>query len=203
MYIIALNGSPNENGNTAYLLNKILSLCENEGAKTEAISVSNAVLSAKKPFCDVCSNPCNMSCFKNTELENAYIKLSKADAVIIGSPVYFGSVTAQLKAFFDKSRKYRGTKSFVNIPVCAVTVGGSRYGGQETTIKAIHDMALVQGMTIFGDGHSDYDAGHHGVCAVRPSNEDDFANKRAEITAKRAVDMAKMFEDFKNINDEI
>ena len=43
-----------------------------------------------------------------------------------------------------------------------------RFGGQETTIKAIHDLMLVQGLIIVGDGHRDFDSGHQGACAQRP-----------------------------------
>jgi len=44
-------------------------------------------------------------------LEEAYEILKKADAIVMGSPVYFGSVSAQLKAFFDKTRKLRSEKA--------------------------------------------------------------------------------------------
>lgn len=58
-------------------------------------------------------------------------KIEEADAVIFGSPVYFGSMTAQLKAFFDKTRDVRGRRAWVGIPAAAVSVGASKYGGQE------------------------------------------------------------------------
>jgi len=41
----------------------------------------------------------------------------------MGSPVYFGSVSAQLKAFFDKTRKLRSEKALYNKFACGVTVG--------------------------------------------------------------------------------
>ena len=191
MYILGLNGSPNKKGNTYYLLNKLLSICESEGAKTEIINIPDVLNTTKWPFCIACSNPCDKRCYIGTDLEKTFEKMKKANGVFIGSPVYFGSMTAQLKAFFDKSRNSRKERSFVNLVGAAVTVGGSKYGGQETTIKAIHDMMLVQGMTIIGDGHIDYDAGHHGICAQRPSENDEFTNKRIEVLARRMLQLAK------------
>lgn len=192
MYIIGLNGSPNKKGNTYYLLNKVLELCEAEGAETEIINIPEVVNSAKLPFCTACSTPCTGKCYENTELETAYDKLRRADGVLIGSPVYFGSASAQLKAFFDKTRKARSEKAFVNLVGAAVTVGASKYGGQETTVKAIHDMMLVQGMIIVGDGHVDYDAGHHGVCSQRPAEADEFTAKRIPVLAKRIMEVARV-----------
>jgi len=74
------------------------------------LEVGELLNSVKNPFCVVCSNPCSGICYKGTKLEEAYEILKKADAIVMGSPVYFGSVSAQLKAFFDKTRKLRSEK---------------------------------------------------------------------------------------------
>jgi len=191
MYIIGLNGSPNKNGGTAFLINTVLNKCSEEGAEVEIINVSEALSSAKFPFCIVCSNPCNATCYSGTALEEAFDKLKKADAVVMGSPVYFGTISAQLKAFFDKTRKIRGEKALIGKPCGCVSTGASRFGGQETTLKAMHTMALVQGMTVVGSGNEEFDCGHHGVCAVRPPEKDEFAISRCYSMAKRLVNEVK------------
>ena len=194
LLIVGLNGSPNKNGNTKFLLDAVLKKAESLGAKTEILEVPELVNSAKNSFCTACTNPCSGVCYKGTRLEEAFEKLRKADGIVFGSPSYFGSVTAQLKAFFDKTRKFRAEKAFYNKVVAGVTVGGSKYGGQETTMKALHDIMLVQGMIIVGDGYFEDDCGHHGVCAHRPAANDEFAVKRAEITGKRLFEVCKATE---------
>lgn len=191
MLIVGINGSPNKDGNIAYLLNYILDKTKSLGSEIEIINVNEIINSCKNPFCIACSTPCGGACFKGTELEKAYELITKADAIIVGSPVYFGTVTAQLKAFFDKTRGYRGKKVWINKVGAAVTTGASKYGGQETTIRAIHDIMFVHGMTIIGDGHADKDAGHHGVCAQRPANQDLAALERADVLAKRIVEVCE------------
>lgn len=191
MLIVGLNGSPNKDGDTKFLLNTVLEAAKSLGAQTMILEVQKLLNSCKNPFCVACSNPCSGVCYKGTKLEEAYEILKKADAIVMGSPVYFGSVSAQLKAFFDKTRRLRGEKAFYNKIACGVTVGASKYGGQETTMKALHDMMLVHGMTIVGDGYIGDDCGHHGVSAQRPAKEDEFALKRASILAKRLVDACK------------
>lgn len=191
MYILAINGSPNDNGDTAFLINTVLSECENNGAETEVINAGKAVSSAKMPFCVCCSSPCSKQCYKDTYLEEVFEKMKKADAVIFGSPVYFGTASAQIKALFDKSRALRGEKAFIGKPCGFISSGASRFGGQETTVKHMQSMALVQGMTIVGSGHNDFDAGHHGVCAQRPAKDDEFALSRCKSMAKRLIEEIK------------
>lgn len=174
MYIVALNGSHNDNGNTTYLLNEVLKHCKDAGAQTELISVHNAVKSAKGPFCINCSSPCSKMCYKGTLLEETFEKVTKADFVIFGSPVYFGSMSAQMKAFFDKTRAVRAEKAWLGKPMAGVTVGATKYGGQERTLDAIHSCALVLGMTVVGNS-SGVTAGHFGVSAQRPAQTDEYA----------------------------
>lgn len=180
MYIVAVNGSPNENGNTAFLLNKIFEHCK--GAEYEIINASKAVSEAKTPFCISCANPCDKRCYKGTLLEEAYEKINKADFVIFASPVYFGSMSAQLKAFFDKTRAVRGEKGWLGKPMAAVSVGASKFGGQERTIDHIQSCALVLGMQIVGNG-SMLNMGHFGVSAQKPAENDENALKQCESLA--------------------
>lgn len=172
MKILALNGSHNNNGNTAFLLNQILKYFKKED--TEIINIYEAVSDAKHPFCISCSTPCDGRCYNGTKLEYALNKVSESDFVIIGSPVYFGSMSAQLKAFFDKTRAMRADKKWLGKPMAAVTVGASKYGGQERTLEAIHSCALVSGMILIGNG-CDSAMGHFGVSAQRPAENDEYA----------------------------
>lgn len=197
MYIVGLNGSPNKEGNTSFLVNTVLEQCSVLGAETVFIEIGSIMSELKNSYCTVCSNPCTGICYKGTKLEEAFETLKKADGIVIGSPVYFGSVSAQLKAMFDKTRKVRANKWLYNKVGLGVSVGTSRYGGQETTLKAMHDMMLVNGMIIVGDGYIDDDCGHHGVCAMRPAKEDENALKRAVISARRLVEVCKTTESIR------
>lgn len=197
MKIIGVNGSFNKEGNTFYMLNKILTLCKNAGAEVEIINAAEAVGDAKTPFCTCCSTPCSKACYKDSLLDEAYKKIENADAVIFGSPVFFGSMSAQLKAFFDKTRSVRARKAWVGIPAGVLAVGASKYGGQEATMNAVQDSLFISGMTVFGSGYFDTDGGQMGVGAHRPACDDEFAGGRCESMAKRAVFEARRSELYK------
>ncbi len=188
MFVCAVNGSPNLAGNTSFLLKSILGRLEEAKIETEVVNLHRAVSSLKKPYCTACSD-CQGSCYMGTELEEVYEVMKRADVIILGSPVYFGAPSAQIKTLFDKSRVLRSGRELVGKYGAAVSVGGSKYGGQELVVRAMHDMMLVQGMYILNDGSRQGDAGHGGVCAHRPAAEDDFATKRCEIMAQRIIEL--------------
>ena len=190
MLIAAINGSPNRDGNTALLLREALSMAGELGAETRLINVDEVLADLDQPFCESCSNPCNAACAEGNKLGEALEILRLVDGLVIGSPVYFGTLTGQLAAFWDKTRTLRRDKALLNVVGGAVTVAHARFGGQEAALKAIHDLMLVQGMIIVGDGHRDFDCGHQGACAQEPSREDNDARERARILARHIVEVA-------------
>jgi len=189
--IVAVNGSPRKDGNTAYLLKAALDEAGAMGAQTAYIQASEVIKEAKIPFCAHCSTPCKGVCYEGTALAEALDLLREADGVILGSPVYFATVSAQLKAFWDKTRRLRKDFALLNVVGGAVVTGGSRFGGQETTVRALHDMMMTQGMTIVGDGHLSGDAGHQGACAQQPARDDSEVDKRMRLLVRRVVEVAR------------
>ncbi|HOW34933.1 MAG TPA: NAD(P)H-dependent oxidoreductase [Candidatus Omnitrophota bacterium] len=88
-----------------------------------------------------------------------------SDGIIAGSPVYFGSMAAELKQVFDKLVEVRdGMGSKVG---AAFATSGDLSGGKETTLISIIQAMLIYGMIIVGDP---LDAtGHYGVsCCGAP-----------------------------------
>lgn len=191
MLIVGINGSPNRDGNTVFLLQEALAVAEKAGAETKLLHVKEILDDLESLFCELCSSPCEGSCAEGNKLGESFDLLKQADGVLMGSPVYFGTVSSQLKAFWDKTRVLRKEKALLNVVGGGIAVAGARFGGQETTLRALHDMMLVQGMMIVGDGYVDYDCGHQGACAQRPAQNDENGIKRARILAQRVVEVAK------------
>lgn len=187
MIILGLNGSPHRHGNTAALLRIALEAAEELGARTEVLFIQEIMEKLDKPYCTACSSPCTGKCYRGTELEQALARLGEADGILMASPVYFGTVSAQLKSFWDKTRRLRGEKRLLNVAGGAISSGGSRFGGQETTLRALHSMMLIQGMLIVGDCYDEKAPGHHGVCSQQPTQDDAYALKRAVVLGKRVA----------------
>jgi len=73
--------------------------------------------------------------------------------IIIGTPVYVGTMTAQCKAFLDRSVMFRRNGWLFRDKVAGVlAVGGVRNGGQELTLQAVRAAMLCHDMICVSDG---------------------------------------------------
>jgi multimeric flavodoxin WrbA len=97
--VIGISGSPRRSGNTDSLLDKALEGALAGGAFVEKIFLNDLVF---KP-CQACGK-CHGkgACGVRDDMAGIYKKIERADAVIVASPIYFGTVTAQLKAMIDR-----------------------------------------------------------------------------------------------------
>lgn len=90
------------------------------------------------------------------------------DGIIAGSPVYFGTMAAELKEVFDKFVGIR--KQMENKIGAAFATSADPSGGKETTIMSILQAMLIYGMIVVGDPMEA--TGHYGVaCSGRPGKE--------------------------------
>jgi len=104
MKLYAINGSPRNNWNTAMLLEHALSGASSQGAETELIHLYD--LSYKGcTSCFACKLKGGKSygkCAMRDGLTPVLEKLAQADAFILGSPIYFGTVTGEMRSFMER-----------------------------------------------------------------------------------------------------
>jgi NAD(P)H dehydrogenase (quinone) len=91
--------------------------------------------------------------------------LLAAEGIIVGSPTYYGLMSAKVKALFDKSVKIHG-KLEGKVGAAFTSAGGTATGA-ETTIFSILEALLVHGMIIQGRSSNK----HYGVAAVSTPDE--------------------------------
>jgi multimeric flavodoxin WrbA len=104
MKVIAINGSPRKNCNTAQLLKKSLEGAESKGADTELIHLYELNYKGCNS-CFSCKSKGGKSygvCSVNDDLKEVIIKIEESDAVIFGSPIYLGSVTGEMRSFMER-----------------------------------------------------------------------------------------------------
>jgi len=131
MQIIYISGSPREKSNTDYLLNYLKSLIGGEFIKLTKYQI------APCKSCWACLK--TKRCIINDEMTNNLMPiLLKANVIILGSPVYFNNVSAQLKAFIDRTWCIRG--KLKNKIGGAIVVG--RRDGIENALTAINSFYL-------------------------------------------------------------
>lgn len=119
-----------------------------------------------------------VNCMVKPAAEVTEQDLLDSDAVVAGSPVYFGTMAAELKQVFDKFVGIR--KHMENKVGAAFATSADPSGGKETTIMSILQAMLIYGMIIVGDPLEA--TGHYGVaCCGTPDN----------VAAENAVKLGK------------
>lgn len=81
--------------------------------------------------------------------------LSKADAVIFGTPTRFGMMAAQMRSFMDATGGLWMEGALIGKPGSVFTSSATQHGGQESTILSFHTTLLHQGMIIVGVPYSE------------------------------------------------
>ncbi len=104
MKVIAFNGSPRKEWNSATLLGKALEGAKSRGAETEIIHLYE--LNYKGCIsCFACKTKDGSSygkCAVKDDLTPVFAKVEEADALLFGSPVYLGSVTGEMHSFLER-----------------------------------------------------------------------------------------------------
>jgi multimeric flavodoxin WrbA len=103
--------------------------------------------------CDYCIKN-KKGCITKDDITELYPLMKEADAWIIGTPVYQGNVTGQIKTIIDRCRALTAINEriFQNKVGAAIAVGGDRIGGQESAIRTIIDFYIINEMIPVGGG---------------------------------------------------
>jgi multimeric flavodoxin WrbA len=104
MKVMAVNGSPRKIWNTATLLKKALKGAASQGAETELVHLYD--LDFKGCIsCFACKTRGGKSygkCAVKDDLRPIFKKIESADAIILGSPIYFGIVSGEMRSFMER-----------------------------------------------------------------------------------------------------
>lgn len=104
MKVVAINGSPRKKWNTATLLEKTLEGAASMGAETELVHLYDIDFKGCIS-CFACKTKGGKSygkCAMKDGLTPILDKLAQADAFVLGSPVYFGTVTGEMRSFMER-----------------------------------------------------------------------------------------------------
>jgi len=188
MFIVGISGSPRKKA-TEYVLNKALSDLEEQGLETEMFTVRGKQIAPCR-HCDYCLK--NKVCVIRDDMFEAYDLLKKADGIIMASPMYNGSISAQIKAIMDRCRAL-GAED-VNMHKgkigMSIAIGGDRVGGQELAIQQINTFYMLSGIIPVSGGP--FGANLGGALWSQDTLEgvkkDDYGFKSLNKTLKRFVE---------------
>jgi len=148
-----INGSPRKNGNTAFMLNKVLKKLEKSGIEVEVYQLGGKAIRGCMA-CMMCAKKQDSRCIVKSDSLNEIIeKMLESDAVVIGSPTYFGNVSTEVKALIDRA----GLVGMVNNGIFKHKIGAGvvavRRGGSVEAFHSINNLFHLNQMIIPGSGY--------------------------------------------------
>lgn len=161
MKVIAFNGSPRREGNTAILIAEVFKILESHGIETEMIQLGNKTVHG----CTACmkcremqDNKCHI---KNDHLNFCIKKMNEADGIIIGSPVYFADVTPEVKALIDVAGYVTRSNNFTLKRKVGAAVIAVRRGGALHAFETINNFFLINQMVVPGSSYWNFAIGRN------------------------------------------
>lgn len=159
MKVTAFNGSPKPNGNTALLLRKTLEPIQQAGIETEFVQVGGKPIRGCTA-CYQCAVNRNQRCVIEGDILNDCVKkMIESEAILLGSPTYFGSVTAEMKALIDRA----GFVTRVNDGLLGRKIGAAvvaqRRGGATQVSDTINSLFLISRMIVPGSTYWNFGVG--------------------------------------------
>ena len=153
MNVLALLGSPKKNGNTASVLKSFL-----KGLKESCnVEIEQIFLHEKKIFpctgCDSCQKYREPACVIKDDMIELYPLLQKSELIVMATPVYWWSVSAQLKLFIDRMYAMMKGEDNANLSgkkiVLLTTYGGEDPNtGPDIIKRMLEDICEFTGMKL-------------------------------------------------------
>jgi len=184
MKILGIVGSPRSGGNTETLTRIALEEIEKDGLETELITLAGKKIAP----CDGCRTCLTTGkCHIRDDFESIFNKMTKADGIILATPVYYGAATPQITSlisrFYGYSRKKKPLENKVGGPIVV-----ARRAGHNFTLAQLMFFFMITGMIVpgstywniaFGRQKGDVTNDEEGVRTIR-----NFAHKLAWLTKK-------------------
>ena len=159
MKVLAINGSPRKGGNTELLLRKVLEPLAAAGHKTDYVQVGGTRIRGCTA-CGACGRLKNKRCVIEDDIFNlAFAKMLEADAIVIGSPVYFADVTAETKALIDRAGRVARTNGGLLWRKIGAAAVAARRGGAIHAVDAINHLYLANQMVVPGSTYWNFGLG--------------------------------------------
>lgn len=102
MKVVAINGSPNREGNTYHLIKMVADELKNENIDVEIIHIGDKLIRGCMA-CYQCAKNRDERCVIDDEANLWIQKMKEADGILLASPTYYSSIAGTMKSFLDRA----------------------------------------------------------------------------------------------------
>ncbi|MBN1566927.1 MAG: flavodoxin family protein [Acidobacteria bacterium] len=154
MKVLAINGSGRKDGNTFLLLNIVLDELKSEKIDTEMIQMAERNPLQGCTACFKCMERKNMKCAIESDPFNDYFaRISEADGILLGSPVYFSDITAGMKALIERCGFVSRANGGILRRKAGAGVLAVRRAGSNHALASLNYLFLISEMIIPGSSY--------------------------------------------------
>lgn len=176
--VLAVNGSPRHEGNTARMLDTVLDVCRNADFETELYQAGGRAVKG----CMACGG-CRKHigrCSADDWINELYPKMVEADAILLGSPTYFSDLTPEIKALIDRCGFIAGGAGKSLSRKVGAAVSAVRRAGSIHTLDSIQHFFFINDMIVVGSSYwnmslsreiGDYENDAEGVVTMKRLGE--------------------------------
>jgi multimeric flavodoxin WrbA len=166
--IVIVEASPRSNANSTLLAREVASGARSLGARVETVHLHGMDI---RPCiaCDACQESLEKKCVIDDDMKALYPRLRGADAIVYATPIYWFTVSGQIKLFMDRCYALThlgmkpGEEGGEPVPVMETDLGGKKFGvvltygdvdpfasGAVNALRTFQDMARFLGSEIAG-----------------------------------------------------
>ncbi|EAX48849.1 NADPH-dependent FMN reductase [Thermosinus carboxydivorans Nor1] len=188
MKVVAFNGSPRANGNTAYALNVVGEELKKEGIEFEVIQVGNKMIRGCIACMGCVKNQNERCAIANDEVNDWIQKMKEADGILLGSPVYYAGIPGTMKSFLDRAFFVTSVNQSMLRHKVGATVAVVRRSGGVATFDALNRYIMYSEMIMPTSNYWNVTHGHGAGEAVK----DEEGNQILRILGKNMAWLLKV-----------
>lgn len=150
MKVLGINSSARKDSNTAILMEKVFEALNKEGIETEMIQLSGKIIEPCKA-CLACGGKRNCV-HKKDQFQDIFEKMTQADGIILGSPVYTANISANIQALLERASVVTDMNRKENLfrHKVGAAITAARRGGALNVLDAMNHFFMLQNMFIVG-----------------------------------------------------
>ena len=153
MKVLAINGSARKDGNTAILIHTVFEELHQAGIETEMVQLSGKIIEPCRA-CWACGG--RKKCVHKKDLfQEIFEKMTQADGIILGSPVYTANISANMQAFLERASVVTDMNRSENLfrHKVGAAVTAARRGDALTTLDTMYHFFMLQNMFVVGSSY--------------------------------------------------
>lgn len=153
MKVLAINSSARKDGNTTILINTVFEELNKEGIETELVQLSGKIIEPCKA-CWACGGRKNCI-HKKDMFQEIFEKMTQADGIILGSPVYTANISANMQALLERASVVTDMNRSANLfqHKVGAAVTAARRGGALSALDAMNHFFMLQNMFVVGSSY--------------------------------------------------